>query len=97
MQTSTHSSSKRRKPRPLGPPLPAPARSALLLVRVPPAQVGMFRFLLEGYDNLAYFTVLERQTALLKLVFSPHREYYVRAALMQMAESMPLYVEEWPV
>lgn len=97
MQTSAHSSPKRRKPRTVGPALPAPTCSGLLLVRVAPARVGMFRFLLEGYDNLAYFTVLERQTALLKLVFSPHREYYVRVALVQMAETMALSVEEWPV
>lgn len=97
MQSCAYSQGKRRKPRTVGPPLAVPSCSGLLLVRVPPARVGMFRFLLEGYDNLAYFTVLERQTALLKLVFSPHREYFVRAALMQMAETMPLCVEEWPV
>jgi len=28
-------------------------------------------FLLEPHENLAYFTVLERKTAMLKLVFPP--------------------------
>lgn len=88
---------RRRKQRPLGPPLPAPAVSSLLLVRLAPSKVGMFRFLLEGYDNLAYFTVLERHSALLKVVFSPHRELFAREALAQIAASLPLEVEEWPV
>ncbi|MEG2172279.1 MAG: DUF4911 domain-containing protein [Desulfovibrionaceae bacterium] len=61
-----------------------------------PSQVGMFRFLLEGYDNLAYFTVLERRTALLKLVFSPHREYFVREALAQIAGTVDVKIQEWP-
>ncbi len=56
----------------------------------------MFRFLLEGYDNLAYFTVLNRHEALLKIVFSPHRERAARAALEAVRGSVPLVVEEWP-
>lgn len=36
-----------------------------------PQDTGLFRRLLEAYDNLAYFTVLETDTALLKLVFLP--------------------------
>lgn len=88
---------RKRKKRPLGPPLPAPAVSSLLLVRLAPSKVGMFRFLLEGYDNLAYFTVLERHTALLKIVFSPHRDSFMREALTQIAASLPLEVQEWPV
>lgn len=56
----------------------------------------MFRFLLEAYDNLAYFTVLNRHEALLKIVFSPHREQAARAALEAVSGSVPLAVEEWP-
>ena len=67
-----------RKPRKPAPPLPPPARSARLLVRLAAEDTALFRFLLEGYDNTAYFTVLEPRTALLKLVFSPHREEALR-------------------
>lgn len=84
------------KARKYGPPLPCPSVSKRLLVRLAPAQVGMFRFLLEAYEHLAYFTVLERQTALLKVVFSPHRERYTREALAQIGESLPLNIQEWP-
>lgn len=87
---------KARKARKYGPPLPPPVASSHLLVRLAPSQVGMFRFLLEAYENLAYFTVLERQAALLKIVFSPHRERYVREALAQIGETLPLSVHEWP-
>lgn len=53
--------------------------------------------MLEGYDNTAYFTVLEPRTALLKLVFSPHREEALRRALAEMAESLDFSVEPWPL
>ena len=79
--------------RPCAPP---PRHSARLLVRVAPADVALFRFLLEACDNLALFTVLERKTALLKVVFSPHAEDAVRAALAEIAASVPLSVEDWP-
>lgn len=87
---------KSRKARKYGPPLPLPSCSRHVLVRLAPAQVGMFRFFLEAYDNVAYFTVLERQTALLKVVFSPHQERYAREALAQIGESLPLTIGEWP-
>lgn len=86
----------KRPPRKPCPALPPPVRSGRLLVRLAPTQTGMFRFLLEAYDNLAYFSVLHRQEALLKIVFSPHREQAVRAALAEIAQSLPLEVREWP-
>ena len=84
---------ERRKP---APALPAPTRSGNLLVRIAPEQTGLFRFLLEAYDHVAYFTVLENKTALLRVIFSPHREREAREALRQMAQSLPFSVEEWP-
>ena len=78
-------------------PCAAPPRhSGRLLVRLAPGDVALFRFLLEAYENLALFTVLERKTALLKVVFSPHAEGAVRAALTEIAASLPLSVEDWP-
>ena len=76
-----------------GPSLPPPR----LLLRLTPEHIALFRFLLEAYDNLAYFTVLERRTALLKLVFSPQRECAVRRALAEMARSLPFTAEDWPL
>ena len=84
---------ERRKP---APALPPPTRSASLLVRIAPEHTGMFRFLLEAYDHVAYFTVLENKTALLRVIFSPHRQREAREALQQMAQSLPFSVEEWP-
>lgn len=84
---------ERRKPAPAQPP---PTRSASLLVRIAPEHTGLFRFLLEAYEHIAYFTVLENKTALLRVIFSPHREREAREALTQMAQSLPFTVEEWP-
>lgn len=86
-------SQRRRKPRPA---LPAPVHAERLLVVLPPDQVGMFRFLLEGYDNLACFTVLDRHMALLKLLFSPHQRRAIWRALGEMATLLPLEIRPWP-
>ncbi|MBD5626750.1 MAG: DUF4911 domain-containing protein [Desulfovibrio sp.] len=74
----------------------APRHSGRLLVRLAPADVALFRFLLEAYENLAFFTVLERKAALLKVVFSPQQEDAVRTALAEIGASVPLTVEDWP-
>ena len=80
-------------PRPCAAP---PRQSGRLLVRLAPADVALFRFLLEAYENLAFFTTLERRTALLKVMYSPQQESAVRAALAEIGESVPLKVEDWP-
>ncbi|CAI3240382.1 DUF4911 domain-containing protein [Desulfovibrio legallii] len=84
-----------RRPRPAGPS--APARSSCLLVRMAPQDTGLFRRLLEAYDNLAYFTVLETDTALLKLVFSPHMAAQAHLALAAIARSVPFTLLPWPL
>jgi hypothetical protein len=53
--------------------------------------------LLEAYENLAYFTVLERKTAMLKLVFSPHQRENTLRALEEISLSVPLSIREWPL
>ena len=72
-------------------------QNGLLLIRLQSRDVAMFRFLLEARSHLAYFTVLERNPALLKLCFSPDMKKQVLAALAEMAESIAFTVEPWPI
>ncbi len=87
---------KKRKKRKLGPPLEPATLSKELLVRLAPSQVGMFRFLLEAYEHIAYFSVINRHEALLKIVFSPHREKAAHKALEEIGHSLPLEILPWP-
>ncbi len=89
-------SEKKKRRRKMGPPLEPALYSQYLLVRLAPDQVGMFRFLLEAYEHLAYFSVMNKQEALLKIVFSPHREYATHKALEEIAQSMPIQILPWP-
>ncbi len=91
-----HYEKKPRKRRKIGPPLEPATQSGHLLVRVIPSQVGMFRFLLEAYEHIAYFSVINRQEALLKIVFSPHREKATRQALEEIGTSMQVTLLPWP-
>jgi hypothetical protein len=68
------------------PPLPAPADSGRIYLRIAPRDVAMFRFLLEAEDNLGYMSVLDRWRALLKVTYSPHQSRRVRACLRTMRE-----------
>lgn len=76
---------------------PACRCSGQVIAIIEPDKVNLFRFLLEGYDNLAFFTVLNRRTALLKVVFSPHQRAQVDAALNAIGMVIPLRVQEWPI
>ena len=87
---------RKKKARKPGPALPPPRVSLRFLARLAPQDVGMFRFLLEAYDNLAYFTVLDAREALLSVVCSPHQEDAVRRALEGIGEHLPLRFEPWP-
>lgn len=70
--------------------------SSCLLVRICPKDIGLFRFLLEAYEHVGYFSVLERHTALLKVVFSPDMEEQARKALEEIAQDVALSMEEYP-
>jgi len=88
---------RKKKARKPGPALPPPKASLRFLMRLAPQDVAMFRFLLEAYDNLAYFTVLDAKEALLSVVCSPHQEDAARRALEGIGEELPLRYEPWPL
>ena len=69
---------------------PAVERSARLYVYINPSQVHLFRFFLEGHDNLGVMTVVDRWRAALLLRFSPHQKQEVREFLDAMREFLPL-------
>ncbi len=68
------------------PPLPAPIESGRIYLRIAQQDVGMFRFHLEGEDNLGYMSVLNRWEALLKVTYSPHQTRAMRDCLSAMQE-----------
>ena len=84
---------KKKRCRPAFPP---PVSSGLLQVRLHPSHVALFRFLLEAYDNLALFSVLDRRQALLKVMFSPHQELEVRRMLSTFSDAIPFEILPWP-
>lgn len=77
--------------------LPPAHRSASLLIRIAPGDTGLFRYLLEARDNLAFFTVLAPGEALLRLIFSPHQKEQVLEALAAMQHLISFEVGPWPL
>ena len=71
---------------------PPPSRSERLYVRIPPASIGLFRFLLEGYDNLGIFTVTDKFKGVLQLRYSPHQRREMRVFLEAAATEMELEI-----
>ncbi|WP_458400692.1 DUF4911 domain-containing protein [Mailhella sp.] len=76
--------------------LPAASTSEMLLIRISPRDTGLFRYLLEGGDNLAMLTVLDPKKALFKLMYSPHQREELRAFLDSMRQAVPFEVLDWP-
>lgn len=73
-----------------------PTISKKILITVPPHSMVLFRFLIESYDNLAQFTVLDRHQALLKVFFSPYQEKEVYLALKNVTDLLPINIHHWP-
>ena len=64
-------------------PLAPPRRSSeVLYAEVPRNQIALYRFLLEGYDNLAVMSVVDRYRAVIKLRFLPDAERTLRGILL---------------
>lgn len=75
---------------------PGASFSASRLIRLVPASMGLFRFLLEAYDNLALFTVLDPKEASLRLRFSPDQSEEVQRALQGISTLVDLEIRPWP-
>ena len=91
-------SSSRRRPRKRICP-PAPQWSERTYIRIDPSDIGLFRFLLEGYDNLGVFTVVNKFKGILLLRYSPHlgremRDFLKAAATEMTVEVLPLPLKE---
>ena len=84
---------KKRKPR-LGPVLPPPEHSTCLYVQISPKDIAMFKFLLEAEDNLGYMSVVDRWSAALKVVYSPHQQKAMQAWLAHAAKAVQ-FKEIW--
>jgi len=81
----------RRKPRKRVCP-PPPVWSARTYVQIDPSKTGMFRFLLEGYDNLGIFTVANKFKGILQLRYSPHLKREIETFLKAVATEMDIKV-----
>lgn len=70
--------------------------------RMPPAEIGYLRFLLESYDGLGFVRTLDGRQALVEIAFSPSRRQDAEALLSAlaaecaMAEVSALPPDEFP-
>ncbi|MEZ7195877.1 DUF4911 domain-containing protein [Pseudodesulfovibrio sp. 9FUS] len=89
-------SPSRRSPRKRVCP-PPPQWSERTYVRIAPSDIGLFRFLLEGYDNLGVFTVVNKFKGILLLRYSPHLKREVRTFLKAAATEMDVAILPTPL
>ena len=66
------------------------ATSVCRYLRIHPRDIAVFRFLLEAYGHVGYFSVLEKQQALLKFVYSNDMSILAERTLSEIAETLPI-------
>ena len=54
--------------------------------------IALFKFFLEGYDNLAYLTVVDKYKAVLQLVFSYELEKLVHDFIKNIKGEIPVKI-----
>lgn len=59
--------------------------------RLPRAEIGQLRFLLESYDGLAFARTLDKQAALVEIAYSPSRRHDVEILLQALADEVGLH------
>lgn len=67
-----------------------PAICACIYLQLAPEKTGLFRFLMEAYDNLALFTVLNKKTALIKVSFAEASRDDVLTMLADIGQTIAL-------
>ncbi len=51
-----------------------PSRSRRLYLRLRPADLALFKFILEAHDNLAYLSIVDKHSAVCRLVYAPGQQ-----------------------
>jgi hypothetical protein len=59
-----------------------------LYIRIPRQEIVFFKFILEGYDNLATMTVVDKYEAILQLAFHPGQEQEVFELITGLSSEM---------
>ena len=71
------------------PPYRPPGESLRLYLSLPGSEVGLFRFLLEGYGHLACMTVVDRYAAVVRLLYAPEQREEVLGFVAAAAREIP--------
>ncbi len=67
-----------------------PRWSDHLYVELPRADIALFKFILEACDNLAYFSVLDKYRALIRLTFARETRKAVEECLASVASTVTI-------
>lgn len=73
-----------------------PQASARLYLKLAPEDLALCKFILEGFDNLAYLTIVDKYEAVARLSFSPRQQEEVRDFLLAAGEELDLEILEIP-
>ncbi len=71
------------------PPRVSPVRSDRLYLSLAPKDVAYFKFIMEGWDNLALLTVVDRFACVVRMLFSPDDRARVNAFLDAAGRDLP--------
>jgi hypothetical protein len=64
--------------------------SERLYIEVPRTEIAYLKFILEAYDNLAFFTVVDRYRAVLQVVYAIDQEQQLQELLGGLALEIPV-------
>jgi hypothetical protein len=71
-----------------------PTRSSRLYLRLAPKDLALCKFILEGFDNLAYLTIVDKHEAVARLTFSPDQQEEVQDFLLAAGDELDLTILE---
>lgn len=67
-----------------------------IYVRIKRRDIAYLRFLVEGYDHLAYMTVLDKYEADIQLTFSPDQQEELFEFIQGISQDMSMLIFEIP-
>jgi hypothetical protein len=73
-----------------------PQASSRLYLKLAPEDLALCKFILEGFDNLAYLTIVDKYEAVARLSFSPCQQEEVRGFLLAAGEELDLEILQTP-
>ncbi len=61
-----------------------------IYIKIKPSSIAYLKFIIEGYDNLAYVSIVDKQEAIVKITFTSEYKMDIKKIIKDLEKEMDI-------